>query len=462
MIDGTAAASAQSREAGLHRGLSQRQLTMIGIGGAIGTGLFMGSGLAVGYAGPGVLLSYAIAAAIALAVMFSLAEMVVANPTAGSFGTFAELYISPLAGWVVRWTYWAQMVILIGSEAVAVGHYVAYWSPAMPVWASTLIAGLGILFVNTRAVGNFGTVEYWLSAIKISAILAFILFGMAMIFGIGVPATGFGNYRVAGGPLPFGLGGVWMAVLIAIFSFFGIEMVAVAAGEAENPRRAVPHAMRTLLARLVLFYVLSIGIIVAIVPWTQSGAQVVDQSPFVKVFASFGFGAAAGVMNFVVLCAALSAMNSSLYMASRMLFSLSRAGHAPAALGRLNAASVPARATIASSLGVFLAAGVAMFSPRAFEYLIGISLFGGLFTWATVLVTHLRFRRRAEARDTAFRAPLFPLPQIGALAAILAIMLTMAADKDVWRTSVMVGVPWLIVVTIAYYIHTRIAGPGRA
>lgn len=451
-----AAQSAEMREQGLRRGLSQRQLTMIGIGGAIGTGLFMGSGLAVGYAGPGVVISYAIAALIALIVMYSLSEMAVANPIAGSFGSYAEAYVSPLAGFVVRATYWATMVILIGSEAIAVGHYMEYWAPGLPVWVSTLAAGASILFVNTRAVDNFGTVEYWLSAIKVSAIMAFIAFGLARIFGVGVPATGFSNYLADGGPLPFGIGGVWMGVIIALFSFLGIEMIAVAAGEAEDPQKSVPRAMRSMLIRLLLFYILAIGIIVAIAPWSHSGGPVVEQGPFVKLFTGFGLNGAASVMNFVVMTAALSAMNSALYMASRMTFSLARSGEAPAALGVLNAKGVPARAALVSSLGTLLAAAVALFSPNAFQYLVGISLFGGLFTWVMILVTHIRFRMLAGA-GKGFRAPLFPGLQIVGLLLLVGVFVSMAMDAAIWRTAVVVGVPWVLVMVAIHGVKARAA-----
>ncbi len=455
-MDQVSSEAAQAREEGLKRGLSQRQLTMIGIGGAIGTGLFMGSGLAIGYAGPGVLLSYAMAAAIALAVMYSLAEMAVVNPTAGSFGTYAELYVSPLAGWMARWTYWAEMVILIGSEAVAVGHYVRFWMPEMPIWIPTLASGLAILFVNTRAVGNFGSVEYWLSSIKVAAILAFILLGLGMVLGVGVPAIGLSNYWIDGGPLPFGMTGVWMGAMIAIFSFFGIEMVAVAAGEARDPAKSVPRAMRTLLVRLCLFYILSIAIILAIVPWSSSGAAVIDQSPFVKLFAGFGIPGAASVMNFVVLCAALSAMNGSLYMASRMLFSLARAGDAPARFGMLNEAAVPARATLASGLGILVATATALLTPRAFEFLLGIALFGGLFTWAMILLTHLRFRSGRRTIRSAFRAPLFPFVQLLGLAGLFAIAVTMVLAGGVWRLSVVIGAAWLVLTVIAFALRGKL------
>jgi amino acid transporter, AAT family len=451
------AAAAQQRERGLRRSLSQRQLTMIGIGGAIGTGLFMGSGLAVGYAGPGVLLSYAIAALIALIVMYSLSEMAVADPVVGSFGSYAEIYISPLAGFTVRSTYWATMVILIGSEAIAIGHYMEYWAPHLPVWVSTGLAGMAILCINTRAVDNFGTAEYWLSAIKVTAILVFIVFGLARIFGIFVPATGFGNYVVDGGPLPFGFRGVWMGVIVALFSFLGIEMIAVAGGEAENPQASVPQAMRSMLVRLLLFYILAIGIIVAIVPWKQSGGDLVQQGPFVKLFTTFGLPAAASIMNVVVLTAALSAMNSALYMASRMVFSLARSGEAPASLGVLNARGVPARATLVSSIGTLLAAVVALISPNAFQYLVGIALFGGIYTWIMVLVTHIKYRRAVGIPSGALHAPFFPYLQIAGLLLLAGVLVAMAMDASVWRFSVIGGLPWIVAMTILYGIRAKLA-----
>jgi L-asparagine transporter-like permease len=455
-VEGNLSEVAQRREGGLERGLSRRQLTMIGIGGAVGTGLFMGSGLAIGYAGPGVLLSYAMAAVVALAVMYSLAEMAVVNPIVGSFGTYAELYVSPLAGWMVRWTYWAEMVILIGSEAVAVGHYAHFWAPDLPVWLPTLASGVAIVFMNTRAVGNFGSIEYWLSTIKVAAILVFIVLGLGMILGVGVPAVGLANYWVDGGPLPFGMTGVWMGAMIAIFSFFGIEMVAVAAGEARDPAQSIPRAMRTLLVRLCLFYILSIAIILAVVPWSSSGAAVIDQSPFVRLFAGFGITGAASVMNFVVMSAALSAMNGGLYMASRMLFSLARAGDAPARFGILNGAAVPARATLFSGLGILVATVTAMLTPRAFEFLIGIALFGGLFTWGLILVTHLRFRSDRRSITSTYRAPLFPFAQLLGLAGLLAIVATMVLAGGVWRLSVLIGVAWLVLTVIAFVLRRHI------
>ncbi len=443
------------REQGLKRVLTPRQLTMIGIGGAIGTGLFMGSGIAIAYAGPGVLVSYAIAAFIALAVMYSLSEMSVAHPTAGSFGTYADLYLHPWAGFVVRYTYWAAQVIAIGGEAVAIGHYVQFWAPGMPVWVSALLSGAGIFYINSRSVANFGSAEYWLSTIKVTAIIVFILFGIANVFGIGTEATGFSNYFVEGGPFSHGINGIWLAVIMAIFSFIGIEVIAVTSGEAEDPDVSLPKAMRSMLLRLSLFYFLAIAIILAVTPWTESGAVVVTQSPFVKVFATFGFVAAATVMNFVVMSAAFSSMNTNLYLCSRMMFSLARAGRAPAAFGRIGPRDTPWLAVLVSIGGVGVAALIAWFSPAAYNYLLGIALFGAIVTWITILVTHLSFRRRYPRQEQArlsVRAPLAPYLQWVALALLVGVLVTMGLDRDFWNIAIIVGVPWVVLLSVAWVV----------
>lgn len=447
-----------AREQGLTRSLTSRQLTMIGIGGAIGTGLFMGSGIAIAYAGPGVLVSYVIAGFIALAVMYSLSEMAVAHPTPGSFGTYAEIYLNPWAGFLVRYSYWACQVVAIGGEAIAIGTYMTFWLPALPVWMSALAAGILIFAINSRSVANFGTVEYWLSTIKVSAICAFILFGLANIFGVGAPATGVTNYLADGGPFPHGFGGVWMAVIMGVFSFTGIEIIAVTAGEAEKPDQSVPRAMKTMLLRLALFYFLALSVILAVVPWTLSGATIVTESPFVKVFSNFGLGYAATVMNFVILSAALSSMNTNLYLCTRMIFSLSRSGHAPAALGKVNARGTPLRAAVLSACGVLIAAMTAYASRKAYNYLFGIALFGAILTWLIILATHLQFRRKYSAEKLAqlsSRAPFSPYLQWLALLLLVAILITMGLDTEFWNIAIIVGVPWVVIVSLAYFVTRR-------
>jgi AAT family amino acid transporter len=443
------------REQGLKRSLTPRQLTMIGLGGALGTGLFMGSGIAIAYAGPGVLVSYVIAAFIALAVMYSLSEMAVAHPTAGSFGTYADIYVSPWIGFLVRYTYWACQVVAIGGEAIAIGQYLTFWFPALPVWSSALVAGLTIFYVNSRSVANFGTAEYWLSTIKITAVIVFILFGVGAVTGIGAPGVGFSNYSVDGGPFPHGFGGVWMAVIMAVFSFTGMEVIAVTAGEAENPSVSIPRSLKSMFIRLALFYFLALAVVLAVVPWSHSGATIVTESPFVKVFSAYGLAGAATVMNFVIISAAFSSMNTNLYLCTRMLFSLARSHDAPAVLGTVSRRGTPWHAAAVSTAGVLLAAMTAYVSPKAWNYLFGVALFGGILTWMIILFTHVMFRRKYPKEKQAalsVHAPFSPYLQILGLGLLLAVLITMGLDTEFWNVAIIVGVPWVIVVSACYFV----------
>ncbi len=461
MTTGLSDNEAITREGGLHRTLGKRQITMIGLGGAIGTGLFMGSGIAIGYAGPAVLLSYLIAALIAVIMVFSLSEMAVVHPTAGSFGTYAEIYLGPFAGFLIRYTYWIQQVLLIGSEAIAIGTYMRFWFPEVPVWLSAIGFSGTLIWLNSRPVRNFASVEYWLTVIKVTAIMLFIVVGGSRILGLTGPSTGLHNViGLPGGFMPNGFGGVWMGVLMALFSFLGLEFVVATAGEAENPREAIPAAPRTMAARLFLFYILALFIILAFMPWTEAGAKVVTQSPFVRMFGAAGIPYAADAMNFVVAIAALSAMNTSLYLASRMLFSLSRGGYAPALFGRLSAGGVPLAATLLSGACVLLAGSLAMLTPLAYNYLFGIALFGGILTWASILASHMVFRRRHAAAELPVRMPFFPAAQLLGLGLLAAITATMASDREFWDVAVLAGAPWCVFVAVVYWLW--VARRGRA
>lgn len=445
------------REGGLHQGLTRAQITMIGLGGAIGTGLFMGSGIAIGYAGPAVLISYVIAAFIAVIMVFSLSEMAVVHPTAGSFGTYAEMYLCPWAGFLVRYTYWMAQVIAIGGEAVAGGVYMNYWFPGSPVWMWSLGFAIALIYVNSRSVTNFGTFEYWFALIKVVAIIFFIILGVTHIFGwVGEP-IGFHNLtELEGGFMPHGFGGVWMAVIMAIFSFYGIEVIAVTSGEAKDPVTAIPAALRTMALRLFLFYVLALTVMVTFIPWTEIGAHVVTESPFVRLFRDVGIMYAAGIMNFVVLTAALSSMNTNIYLTSRMLFSLSRGNYAPRILGKLNANGTPVAATVLSGACILLAASISKMTPYAYNYLFGVALFGGLSVWIIILLSHLNFRRRNKGIHLPVRMPLFPYLQITGILLLVAILVTMGLDTDFWNISWIVGIPWMIAVSIAYVIWKRL------
>jgi L-asparagine transporter-like permease len=456
------ASAIAGREAGLHKELTRAQLVMIGLGGAIGTGLFMGSGLAIGYAGPAVILSYAIAAIAAVAIVFSLSEMAVVHPTAGSFGTYAEIYLNPWAGMIARYSYWMAQVIAVGGEAIAAGVYMTFWFPGTPIWLWSVSFAFVLLYFNSRSVNNFGSIEYWFALIKVIAIVVFIVLGLATIFGFWAEPIGLHNLTgLPGGFMPRGFGGVWMAVIIGILSFNGIEVIAVTSGEAKDPVRTIPAALRTMALRLFLFYILALTIVVTFVPWTETGATIVTQSPFVRVFAHSGIRHAAGIMNFVVLSAALSSMNTNVYLCSRMLFSLSRGGYAPRRLGRLSKNGTPIAAILLSGACILIAAGLSKLTPRAYNYLFGVALFDAMIVWIIILLSHLSFRRRYKAADLPVRMPWFPVIQIMGLALLCAVLVTMGLDKETWQISWIVGIPWLLLVTIVYFVLKARGALGR-
>jgi L-asparagine transporter-like permease len=450
------------RERGLQHTLSARRMTMIAIGGAIGTGLFLGSGFAISLAGPGVLLSYAIGALIALLLMGCLAEMTVAHPTSGSFGAYAEHYLSPLAGFLVRYAYWAGNVLAVGTEVTAIALYMHLWFPASPGWPWIVGFSALLILVNARSVTVFGAVEYWFSSIKVTAIVIFILLAGYIVLhapsmlsaggggAAGATTVGFSNYTAYGGFLPKGLWGAWTAVLVALFSYFSIEMIAVAAGEAAHPEVAVTRAFRATVVRLILFYLLTLALVLAIVPWPLAG---IDESPFVKVMRALRVPAAAGIFNFVILVAALSAMNSQLYITTRMMFSLARAGYAPARFGALDRRGVPVQALLLSSAGIALAAVLSVTTPKsAFIIMVSVSAFGTLFAWMMIFVTHYCFRRareRSGAPPLKFRMIGFPYTTLLGAGLMAAVLIT-TVFTPAFRLTLVFGVPFLVCLVLAY------------
>jgi amino acid transporter, AAT family len=447
-------------ERGLARELTARQLSMMAIGGAIGTGLFLGSSLAVRLAGPGIIVTYLLGALVALLLMSALAEMAVAHPTAGSFGVYAEMYVSRWAGFAVRYTYWAVQSIAIGGEATAVAIYCQWWFAGTPAWAWIILFSALLIYVNARAVGSFGEFEYWFSMIKVVAIVLFIIFGVAALSGLAGshPAIGLRNYR---GFLPHGLKGAWMALVFVIYSYIGTEVIAVAAGEARDPAKAVPRAVRSMVARLIALYVGSMAVLVGIVPWTQiQSGNDVTASPFVRLFELIGVPAAAHIVNFVVLTAALSSMNCNLYLNARMMFSLARSGYAPECFGRVSARGTPLEALLASAAGMVVATVVAFFFPSsAYVILFGISLFGGLFAWIMIFVTHLYFRPRWRAHETSVtrlpvKMPGYPYTSLLGLGLMLAILVTTWWVEGM-RNTLKAGLPWLAFVSFVYAIWAR-------
>src|SRR5579875_1184010 len=442
-------------EKGLKRELKTGQLTMIAMGCAIGTGLFLGSGLAIQTAGPGVLISYAIGAFIVLLLMGCLAEMTVAHPASGSFGIIADKYLHPMAGFLVRYSYWIANVLAVGVEVSAIAVYMKYWFPNVPGIVWILLFGALLIYVNAMSVNTFATFEYWFSMIKISAIIGFIILGLYVLVGTsGHPHMGAQNYVNNHGFMPFGFKGVWIAIFVSLFSFIGTELVAVTAGEAKDPDVAVPKALKATVFRLSTFYVLTLAIMLMIVPWKMAG---VDKSPFVKVMEILNIPGASGIMNFIILTAALSAMNSQLYASTRMVFSLSRSQFAPAVFGKLNKRGVPGPALAVSTIGIVLAAiASAVFPNSSYAFMMGISMFGVLFTWLMVFISHLFFRKTWEksgGRKLPVRMIGFPYLTIIGMILLLSLMLT------TWLTDFKImlqfGIPWLLFLCVAYFLFRK-------
>ncbi len=444
-------------EEGLKRKLVPRQIAMMAMGSAIGVGLLLGSTVTIRLAGPGVIVTYIFGALIALVMGYALAEMAVMHPVAGSFGVFADRYLSPWSGFAVRATYAFVQILAIGAEVTAVGIYFAFWFPNVPSWLWVVGIAAVLVAINTAHVGVFGELEYWFALIKVVAILAFIAVGLVLVTGIGSrPATGI--HHLVDGPggfLPNGWRGVWLALTLVITSYMGIEGIAVTAGEAEHPETTIPRAMRSMVLRLILFYVLAIAVMLMMTPWrelAESGGGVTG-SPFVRAFAAIGIPSAAGAMNLVVISAAVSSANSNLYMTARMLLSLARSGYAPRSLGVVSTAGVPLRAVATASAGVGAAILLAIFAPaNAFLALYGTAVAGMLFIWMVILVTYLRFRTALTPAELA-RLPIrMPFHRAAAWFGILSLAAISATTffVDGLQYSVVSFLPFLALMSIAY------------
>jgi amino acid transporter, AAT family len=442
----------------LKRRLTLRQLTMMTIGGAIGVGLFLGSSLTIRLAGPGVILSYLFSAVIAVIVAYSVAEMAVIHPVAGSFGVYAQTYLNEWSGFAVRATYAFVQIIAIGAEVTAVAIYFSLWFPSVPQWVWIVAVSVGLIVINAMQVGNFGELEYWFAIIKVVAILAFIFVGLGLIFGFGpVRAAGLSNLTAHGGFLPHGLRGVWLAMTLTLTSYMGVEIVGVTAGEAAQPEKTIPRAMRIVSLRLFLFYVASITVMLSMTPWNRMGSGITG-SPFVLAFSAVGVPFAGSIMNLVVISAALSSANTNLYLTTRTLFSLSRDGYVSETLGRLGKNGVPYFALLASTGGMVAAILLAILAPsRAFLLLYGVAVAGMFFVWIVILLAHLAFRRslgQARVALLPIRLPFSPYSQITALTALAAITFS-TFYVDGLQYTVPGFIPFLLVISAFYRVLKR-------
>ncbi len=442
----------------LKRSVTQRQLTMMTIGGAIGVGLFLGSSLTIRLAGPGVILSYIFSAVIAVIVAYSIAEMAVVHPVAGSFGVYAQTYLNEWSGFSVRATYAFVQIIAIGAEVTAVAIYCAMWFPTVPQWAWVVGVSVVLIVINAMQVGNFAEFEYWFAIIKVVAIVAFILVGLGLIFGLGpLRAVGFSNLTAHGGFFPHGGRGIWLAMTLTLTSYMGVEIIGVTAGEAAQPEKTIPRAMRTVSLRLILFYVLSMIVMLSMTPWDRMGSGITG-SPFVLAFAAVGIPFAGSLMNLVVITAALSSANTNLYLTTRTLFSLSHDGYVPQGLGRLGKNGVPYLALLASTGGMVAAILLAIFAPgRAFLLLYGVAVAGMFFVWVVILLAHLGFRRllgQARVALLPIHLAFSPYSQLVGLISLAAIAISTFYVEDL-RYSVPSFLLFLVAITAFYWTLTR-------
>ncbi len=446
---------------GLKKSLSPAQMAMIALGSAIGTGLFAGSKLAIAMAGPSVILSYVLGGVIALLVMGALAEMTVKQPVAGSFGVYAEKYLGRYAGYLTKYMYWSALIFAVGTEVSAIGEYMQFWFPQVPGLLWVLLFSAALLAVNFSSVKVFGTTEYWFSAIKVFAVIAFIIIAAWLVFHDPQDGFGFANYTVDSGFFAHGLSGTWSAVIVAIFSYMGIEAISIAAAEAHNPQLAVRKAFKVSFLRLLLFYVLTMVLILAIAPTSE---LVAGGSPFVTVMNQVGIPFAASVLNFVLIIAALSAMNAQLYAATRMLHSLAAAGHAPKLAQRTSRAGAPVHAVWMSGGGIAVAALAVGLAPESgFGLMMSLATFGALATWLMILVTHVKFRRQISAeQDTLdFRLPGYPAASVLGAVLLGGLLLTTLFVPE-FRFTLIFGVPFVLVMSALYWlVFARRSAVGR-
>ncbi|MFJ9851686.1 amino acid permease [Streptomyces sp. NPDC101150] len=380
----------------LQAGLKNRHLSMIAIGGVIGAGLFVGSGAGIAAAGPGILLSYALTGLLVVLVMRMLGEMAAASPTSGSFSAYADRALGRWAGFTIGWLYWFFWSVVLAVEATAAAGILTGWVPAVPQWAWALLVMIVLTGTNLVSVGSFGEFEFWFAGIKVVAIVVFIVVGALAIFGLppGDHAVGLSNLTGHGGFLPHGPGAILSGMLLVVFSFMGSEIVTLAASESPNPVLAVRKAVNSVIWRIAIFYIGSIGVIVTLLPWNDSA---VLKSPYVAVLKSLDIPYAGTVMDVVVLTAVLSCLNSGLYTASRMAFSLGERGDAPKSFATVNRGGVPAVAIYASVAFGFIATIFSYTSKDTiFQFLLNSSGAVALFVWLVICFSQLRMRRVIE------------------------------------------------------------------
>ncbi|WEY93139.1 amino acid permease [Bacillus subtilis] len=438
----------------LKRGLGARHIQMIALGGTIGVGLFMGSASTISWTGPSVLLAYAICGIFIFFIMRAMGEMLYVEPSTGSFATFGHQYIHPMAGYITAWSNWFQWIIVGMSEIIAVGSYMKYWFPDLPAWIPGIVAMVILGAANLISVKSFGEFEFWFAMIKIVTIILMIIAGIGIIFfgfGNGGDAIGLSNLWSQGGFFAGGFSGFFFALSLVIAAYQGVELIGITAGEAKDPQNTLRNAIQSIIWRILIFYIGAIFVIVTVYPWDELNSL---GSPFVSTFSKIGITAAAGIINFVVITAAMSGCNSGIFSAGRMLYTLGVNGQAPKFFKKISRNGVPLYGTIAVLIG--LAVGVVLnyiAPPKIFVYVYSASVLPGMIPWFIILISHIGFRKaKGAALDKhPFKMPFAPFTNYLTIAFLLMVLVGMWFNDDT-RISLIVGVIFLALVVISYYV----------
>ncbi|WAU74906.1 amino acid permease [Acinetobacter sp. TR11] len=443
------------QQGNLKHGLSNRHIQLIALGGAIGTGLFLGISQSIKLAGPSVILGYAIAGFIAFLMMRQLGEMVVQEPVSGSFSHFAYKYWGPFAGFMSGWNYWVLNILVCMAELSAIGLYIQYWWPEIPTWASALAFFLLINGINLLHVKLFGEMEFWFSIIKILAILAMIAFGSYLLAtGTAGPQASISNLWALGGFFPYGIKGLVMAMAVIIFAFGGIELFGITAAEARDPDKTLPKAVNQIIYRILIFYIATLFILFALFPWNQMAN---GGSPFVMVFASLDSQGVATMLNFVILTAAVSVYNGTSYCSSRMLLGLAQQGNAPQFLKKINKNGIPTNAVLISAFVTVLCVLLNYaFPEKAFGLLMMLVVAAIVINWVVISWTHLKFRKTMQAQGVISKFPsiAYPFSNYLCIVFMLSILVVMSLTPDM-RIAVMMIPAWILCLMFAYFLKQR-------
>ena len=442
----------------LQRGLEARHITLMSLGAAIGVGLFLGSAGAIKLAGPAVLLTYALGGIFIFFMMRALGEIATDHPVAGSFSRYARELLGPLAGFLTGWNYWFLWIVTCMAEITAAGIYMQLWFPDSPKWMWALFALILMTAINLIAAKAFGEMEFWFAMIKIVAIIFMIVLGLALIlFGFGNDgvALGFSNLWSHGGFMPNGFSGIIAALPIVMFAYLGVEMIGVTAGEAKNPKKVIPRAINTVLIRILIFYIGALTVIMAIYPWDQ----ITDgNSPFVMMFENVGIRYATGIINFVVLTAALSSCNSGIFSTGRMLFNLSHQKQAPKIFGKVGKTGVPTNAIYMSAIVLLIGVALNYFvDEKVFTYITSVSTFGAVFTWIMILVTQIKYRKTLSTEQVnklSFKMFLYPYTSYISIVFFLFVVVLMAFNEGT-RIALIVGPIWMIFLLVLYFSYYK-------